>query len=403
MASKIIANYLPEIFALGFYRSKPGMVTVNLTRRCNQQCIYCEIGMDLPSVAKDTLTLDDLKWIIDQMAESHIPKISLCGGEPFLFDGIIDVVSYAFNKNIRSSITTNGMTVHHLSEDDLNRLMECKTEINISVDSFEDGIQCYTRGTPAALHNALKSIWRLTEKGIPVTVLTVISKYNFRHLSDFFITAFEKGIKQVLFQPVIYHSNYPDRLPVNGKSQLNVGADQLDELMDELKKILQFERRHRINTNVYRIYPWIRCYLITASSRNNQMFFEPLLKRFFCRELYAIIDIAYDGGIQPCGLTPSTISIIGNRQPGLMTLWLKATAEIKANLQNGRFYDCCNGCCHHFSRNMLASIARHPVKNRMALIRMLPLIISRIISRLTRNLYFYSGKISPATNQQSPS
>jgi len=319
------------------------------------------------------------------MAITKIPKISLCGGEPFLFEGIIDVVAYAGRKKIRCSITTNGMTAHLLNENDLRILKEYKTEINISIDSFQESIQSYTRGTPTALPNALKSIRKLSEKQIPVTVLTVISKYNYQDLFGFFSTAYEKGIKQVLFQPVICYSNYPDQPPVDNKSQLNVSIDKLDVLMEELNKILRFERNHKIKTNVYRIFPWIRYYLKTAASQNEKWFFEDVLKKFYCRELYAIIDISYDGGIQPCGLSPASISIINNRQPGLLDLWLKATEEIKNDLLHGRYYQYCNGCCHHFSRNMLASIIKHPVQNRNALIQMIPLMVSRIQSEIIKS------------------
>ena len=123
-ASKLIKNYLPEIFALGLFRSKPAMVTVNLTNRCNQHCIYCEIGTNPPSHGKDALTVEDLKWIIDEMAANKIRRISLCGGEPFLFDGLIDIIAYAGKKNIRCSVTTNGMTAHRLDESALTMLEE---------------------------------------------------------------------------------------------------------------------------------------------------------------------------------------------------------------------------------------------------------------------------------------
>ena len=214
---------MPEIFALGLYRSRPGMVTVNLTSRCNQQCLYCEIGKNIPSEKKGNLATDDLFWIIDQMAVNKIRKISLCGGEPFLFEGIFDVIAYAHKNNIRSSVTTNGMSVPTLIESELNVLKESKTEINLSIDSFDENVQTLTRGNPNALRNALIAIQRLNDRRIPVTVLTVISKHNYQNLSGFFMEAYQKGIKQVLFQPVIYYSNYPDRQSIENKSQLNVG------------------------------------------------------------------------------------------------------------------------------------------------------------------------------------
>jgi MoaA/NifB/PqqE/SkfB family radical SAM enzyme len=380
MPSKIITNYLPELSALIFGRSKPGMVTVNLTNRCDQQCIYCEIGKNIPSARQGTLTTDDLAWIIDQMSEMKIPRISLCGGEPFLFGGIFDVVAYAGKKNIRCTITTNGMTAHKLNDDELKVLKACGAKINISVDSFREDIMSVTRGTPAALPNALKSIQRLSENNIPVTVLCAISKYNYHELFDFLTIAFDKGIKQVLFQPVIYYSNYPDRRVIEQKAQLNVSADDLDALMDELRKILRFERNHDISTNVYRILPWIGHYIKTAANQNGDWFFNDVLRKFYCREIDAIIDISYDGGIQPCGLAIATVSIHENRDRGLMALWSEATRGIRDDLNNGRYHPYCNGCCHHFSRNMLASIMKYPVKNRAMMFKVSRLIISRIIS-----------------------
>jgi MoaA/NifB/PqqE/SkfB family radical SAM enzyme len=387
MGSKLKSNYMPEAAALIFGRTKPSMVTVNLTNRCNQQCIYCEIGKDIPSSENEFLDLDDLKWIIDEMSLLNIPRISLCGGEPFLFDGILDIVQYAGNKNIRCTITSNGMTVFKLNEKDLSVFREFKTLVNISIDSFEDEIQSRTRGNSQALQNALKSINTLNNAGIPVTVLTVISKYNYHKLFDFATEVCEKGITQLLFQPVIYSSNYPDRDAINEKSQINVPADKLDILMDELKKIHHYERTHKINTNVYRILPWIKSYLTTSEAHNREWFFNDVLNKFYCRELYAIIDIAYDGGIQPCGLAKASINIRKNKEQGLLASWLEATKAIKDDIENERFHTYCNACCHHFSRNMLASIIRYPVSNRIALMHMTTALLSRAVTRLSKTVY----------------
>ena len=385
MTSKFTRHYLPELFALNFRRSKPSVVTVNLTSRCNQRCIYCEIGKNIPSSSKEELTKEDLFWIIDEMAANKIRRMALCGGEPFLFDGLMDVVAYAGKNKIRCAITTNGMTAYKLSKEELILLKKHKTEINISIDSFRDSIQSFTRGTPAALANALKSIKHLSDNNIQPTLLAAISKYNYHDLSEFFAQAWEKGIKQVLFQPIIYYSNYPDRPAIDEKSLLTVGVENIDALLVELRKILHFERKHQIKTNVYRILPWIEYYLKTAAGQGSKWFFDGVLDTFYCREIYAIIDITYDGGIQPCGLALASINIHQNRQSGLLVLWSAATQEIKEDLENQRYREYCNGCCHHFSRNMLASIMKHPIKNRLALYRIFPLIFWRTFWGVSKN------------------
>jgi MoaA/NifB/PqqE/SkfB family radical SAM enzyme len=388
MASKWKNSYLPELSSVLFGRNGPAMVTVNLTNRCDQHCIYCEIGQGIELPKKDVLTVDDMKWIIDEMALNHIPKISLCGGEPFLFSGIIDIVRYAASRNVRCSITTNGMTVHQLRAEELAALQASRVEINVSIDSFDEKIQVLTRGRESALSNALKSISRLKEYKIPITILTAISKYNFLDLSGFVKQASEKGIRQVLFQPLIFTTNYPGQPPVSQKPLMNVAPDQLNILKAELIKILHYERNHPVKTNVYRILPWIEHYIRAAYGQNGHMFFNNVLKKFYCREVDAIIDISFDGGIQPCGLARAHVNIFDDREKGLVTIWKQATEGLKQQLEKEQFPDICNSCCHHFSRNMISSVMKYPFKNRAALMKMLPLFGNRLFNGFRKKIIF---------------
>ena len=89
----------------------PLSVSVNLTNKCNQHCIYCEVGQGLVKTEKPLLVLDDLKWIIDEMNRSGIPNLSLGWGEPLLFKDIFEVIQYAHKFGIKSSTMTNGMLI----------------------------------------------------------------------------------------------------------------------------------------------------------------------------------------------------------------------------------------------------------------------------------------------------
>ncbi len=385
MHSKFLKNYVPEFFALKLFRLGPSIVSINLTGKCNQKCIYCEIGQEVESQLKGTLSVDDMRWILDEMNDNKIQRIAINGGEPLLFNELIDIVEYAGKKKIQCAITSNGMTIHKLNKAEVNVLMKHKASINISIDSFQQEIQSRTRGTETALSNAIKSIGLLHKNKIPVTILTAISKFNFHDLFNSFIKAHEIGVTKVLFQPIISYSNYADRKAVASKPQLNVGIDKLDILMGELGKIMDFEKSHRISTNVYRILPWIEHYIKTVGNPDGKWFFEEVLNKFYCRELYAIIDITYDGGIQACGLAKAKTSIHENRQSGLLAQWTKATTDIKDDIENERFHPYCNGCCHHFSRNMFASILKYPIANKNALLKILPFIFQRAISRTKKN------------------
>ena len=386
MPSKLIQHYLPELKSFLSGRPRPGSVSVNITAKCNQQCIYCEIGQDIPSATPGRLSREDMFWIVDQMALNRIRRISICGGEPFLFDGLTDVVSYAGMKQIQCAITTNGMTGHMLGSDELKILKACKAEINVSVDSFDENVNSLTRGSKVALSNAIKTIEKILEWNIPLSLLVVISKFNYQDLFNYTQKAQASGVKQVLFQPVISYSNYPDRRTLDGKPNLNVPPEAITTVIEELKKIRNFELTHPISTNAYRLLPWISSYMNHIAGSNGDWFFHDVLKKFYCRDVHAIIDITYDGGIQPCGLAKAEVNIHERRELGLLALWHEATQKLKKDLDNQLYHDICNGCCHHFSRNMIASVMKYPFSNRAAFLAIMPLIISRVTSKVLKSI-----------------
>jgi MoaA/NifB/PqqE/SkfB family radical SAM enzyme len=379
--NKLKGNYIPEFSALLLGRKKPSVVSVNLTDKCNQRCIYCEIGQGLSKNNSETLSKSDMIWIIDQMSLLKITRLSLCGGEPFLFKDIIDVVEYAFKKNIRCNITTNGMVVPKLNEKALDILRQCNSEINISIDSFDESIQKKTRGVETALSNAINTIKILDEKGIPLTVLSAISKYNYHDLYNSLIKGYGFGVRQILYQPIISYSNYPEKTAIEGKGQLNVKPENADELMNELNRIIKFEKTHNISTNVYRILPWIRKYIMGPSGLKSKWFFLDVLNKFYCREIHAVIDINYHGGIQPCGLSNAKVNIKENREKDLLTLWSEATFQLRYDIKSAKYPLACNGCCHKFSRNLMASVIKYPFANRAALGKVLQVIISRALNK----------------------
>ena len=178
MSKNFKKRYLPELFSNLFGRKRPATLSLNITDICNQKCIYCEIGKSIETKIEKRLSINDIKWIIDEMSEIGIPRISINGGEPFLFNGIFDIVQYASEKNIQCAITTNGMNFHSLSDDKIEILKNNNAEINVSIDSFNQDIQIETRGVNLALENALKTIKKLKEYKFTVTVLSAISKYN---------------------------------------------------------------------------------------------------------------------------------------------------------------------------------------------------------------------------------
>ncbi len=374
---KLKVNYLPEIKKLFIGRAVPSMVSVNLTNRCNQQCIYCEIGQNQTRDHADLLNKTDLFWIVDQMVQLGIRRLSLCGGEPFLFSDLFEVVEYAFKNQIICNITTNGMTISHLSEKSLSILKKCNTTVNISVDSFHEPIQNKTRGNDKAYTETIRAIETCKSHEIPFIILTVISVFNYKDLILSLHRAHELGIKQILYQPVISFSNFPELDTINQKENLNVPFESLSSLMEELDKMFYFETKNDIKTNLYRIIPWIATYIKQFDKNTKIPFYKTVLPQFYCRESLEVIDIDYHGNIQPCGLIKGDIRIDPFGSVNLLTLWEIATSSLQEELKRNAYPKECSGCCHKFGRNMLASMMKYPIRNRKALLKTASLLINR--------------------------
>ncbi len=358
-------------------RGVPSMVSVNLTNRCNQHCIYCEIGQNRTVNNSDLLNRTDLFWIIDQMDQLGIRRLSLCGGEPFLFSDLIEVVRYAFKNQILCNITTNGTTISQLDHRSLDILKNCKATINISIDSFQESIQNRTRGSETAFSGAISALETLQTYQIPYIILTVISFFNYKDLILSLHRANELGIKQILYQPVIAFSNFPELDSIDHKQNLNVPIESLRAFLEDLQTMFYFETKNEIKTNLYRIIPWIGAYIKQFEHKSKIPFYKNVLPKFYCRESLEVIDIDYHGYIQPCGLIKGDIRINTDGSSNLLTLWKNATFTLQKDLKATDFPKECSGCCHKFGRNMLSSLMKYPIQNRKTLVKTAILLINR--------------------------
>ncbi|MCK4307332.1 radical SAM protein, partial [candidate division WOR-3 bacterium] len=231
-----MGQYINLLKSLYLNRPSPISVSINLTNKCNQHCIYCEVGQGLVKIEKPLLVPDDLKWIIDEMNQSGIPTLSLGGGEPLLFKDIFEVIQYAHKFGIKSSIMTNGMLLPRLSQAKIELLKECETTIAVSIDSFSTDKEECIRGVKNALSLPIEGINILVKQQISVDIMTVISAHNYQDLFDIVVNANQLGVNSVDFQPVIFVSCFPEVEPIPDKKRFNVQPDHLTEIEDQFQR-----------------------------------------------------------------------------------------------------------------------------------------------------------------------
>ena len=84
---------------------------LHVTHHCNLNCIGCYSAVDARNTRRD-LTLDELRGIIDALADAGCQHMVISGGEPFLRDDLSAIVAYVRERGIDSvDVLTNGTAV----------------------------------------------------------------------------------------------------------------------------------------------------------------------------------------------------------------------------------------------------------------------------------------------------
>lgn len=111
---------------------------ISVTDRCNLRCTYCmpEQGLQFEH-KKNLLTFPEMSQLIRIFSEMGVDKVRFTGGEPFVRDGMMQLIQEVSGLNglDEISITTNGTV---LNEEQLRTLKASKVRtINLSLDSLD--------------------------------------------------------------------------------------------------------------------------------------------------------------------------------------------------------------------------------------------------------------------------
>jgi len=130
-------NFLAEMLKKLKFMSKIlnhsfGSINLILTRRCNLQCPHCEV---IKRNNGKELSVDDWKVIIDRLSKKYFIFV-FTGGEPLLYNGLEELISYASHKGI-TGLLTNGIL---LTEEKI-KSFKTLDYINISYPVFYSNLE----------------------------------------------------------------------------------------------------------------------------------------------------------------------------------------------------------------------------------------------------------------------
>lgn len=167
-------------------------VGVGLTNACDLACAHCY--RDTERI--DQLSLDEVVGICDCLP---VRSINLGTGENGLHEEYEAIVAALARRGVRLSLTSNGYTIDHSSDQTLTSFREVEVSIDFPTESEQDAF----RG-PGNWGRVMAAIGRAHRLGVTVTVLSVMMKTNYRRLSEIASVAFRAGAhyRVNVYQPV---------------------------------------------------------------------------------------------------------------------------------------------------------------------------------------------------------
>ena len=179
--------------------SAPQKVTLNITNRCNLNCLYC--GVSSTKNAPGDLSLEEWKEIIDELARIKVFHLLISGGEPFIRPDFSELLKQIFKHHFRISINTNGTL---FNDEVLSLVSKFRRldNIQVSLDGPDSDIHDIIRGK-GTFEKIIGGIRILRRWGTPFSFFVVVCKNNKDHLGE--IVRFSKnlGASQITFSSLL--------------------------------------------------------------------------------------------------------------------------------------------------------------------------------------------------------
>lgn len=300
------------------YLEAPLAVSWQITHRCNLRCTHCtDYSNEEPSSAA-------CQSLIDDLGREKVFILSLTGGEPFVREDLVELVSRAHRWGMMTVIATNGIKV---DPDTLASLRSSGTSaIAVSLDGVDAETHEAHRG-PGTFDRARTALQMISDAGIHPILSVALDGDNVHQLRDIFDLAIRLKCERVKVQAVLH----PRAIAGHIGYELALSRDQLQEVSQASQEVCS-----RLNDPEFVTYS---CYTHYLGSLQHPQFLSS------CPAGSNKVTIRYNGDVLLCDLMPA--SVIGNVWTNsLGVIWRSASSE-RALWQSPRQYGgTCSSCCH---------------------------------------------------------
>ena len=142
-------------------------VGIGLTNECNLRCPHCY----RPDMVLERLTRADVRRVCDVLT---VGSMNLGVGENGLHSEYREILDDLAARRIKTSITSNGLSVHALADDQLKRFHGVELSLDFPTEREHDAF----RG-PGNWRTVIAALERCAGLGVPVTVTAVMMTANY--------------------------------------------------------------------------------------------------------------------------------------------------------------------------------------------------------------------------------
>lgn len=171
---------LMQSIALKAERNRvPLEVHLELTHRCNMQCVhcYCVVSRGSEKHAKQgELTTGEYARLLDDLAEMGTLYLIFSGGEVLVRQDFFDIAAYAKRRGFAFRIFTNGIG---LTPERIERLAALEPlTVELSIYSADPDIHDGITGVPGSFDRLIENVSRLKALGLRIYLKSTVMKPN---------------------------------------------------------------------------------------------------------------------------------------------------------------------------------------------------------------------------------
>jgi len=164
------------------FNERPFIVIWEVTQACDLACLHCRASAQ-PSRNPFELSTEEGKRLIDDIAAMQVPVFVITGGDPLKRPDIYDLVEYASQKGVRTSLTPSA-TPLITREAILELQKRGLARLAISLDGPSAEIHDAFRRVPGSYDWTLKAVRWARQIGLPVQINTTITRHNLKYMDQ---------------------------------------------------------------------------------------------------------------------------------------------------------------------------------------------------------------------------